>query len=120
VRWRSPVLIDSLVGLFGSVHHGSCMEVLVQTVLLTDAVTNASAWAVASHTTLALKGSLRRMSRPIREGGLPKDGKFAARSLQRHLRTTPPVSRSRPSKRRLRHTPGRVEKPCQGFVDWFG
>src|SRR3984885_11222117 len=51
----SPVLINSLVGLFGNVHGGSFTEAQVQTVLLTDAVTNASTWAVAFHTALALK-----------------------------------------------------------------
>ena len=34
----SPVLINSLVGLFGNVHGGSFTEAQVQTVLLTDAV----------------------------------------------------------------------------------
>jgi hypothetical protein len=51
----SPILIDSLVGLFGKVHGGSFTEAQVQTVLLTDAVTNASTWAVAFHAALALK-----------------------------------------------------------------
>jgi len=77
----SPVLIDSLVGLFGNVHGGSFAEAQVQTVLLTDAVTNASAWAVAFHTTLALKEGLDPADvRAIREGRLPKDGKLAALS----------------------------------------
>ena len=49
----SPVLINCLVGLFGNVHGGSFTEAQVQTVLLTDAVTNASTWAVAFHTALA-------------------------------------------------------------------
>jgi hypothetical protein len=35
----SPVLINSLVGLFGNVHGGSFTEAQVQIVLLTDAVT---------------------------------------------------------------------------------
>jgi hypothetical protein len=34
----SPVLIDSLVGLFGKVHGGSFTEAQAQIVLLTDAV----------------------------------------------------------------------------------
>src|SRR4029077_2620040 len=51
----SPVLINSLVGLFGKVHGGSFTEAQVQVILLTDAVTNASSWAVAFHTALALK-----------------------------------------------------------------
>jgi alkylhydroperoxidase family enzyme len=77
----SPVLINSLVGLFGNVHGGSFTEAQVQTVLLTDAVTNGSAWAVAFHTTLALKEGIDPADvQAIREGRLPKDGKFAALS----------------------------------------
>jgi hypothetical protein len=38
----SPVLIDSLVGLFGRVHSGSFAEDQIQIVLLTDAVANSS------------------------------------------------------------------------------
>src|SRR5712672_4810366 len=37
----SPVLINSLVGLFQRVHGGSFTEAQVQTLLLTNAVTNA-------------------------------------------------------------------------------
>jgi AhpD family alkylhydroperoxidase len=75
----SPVLIDSLVGLFGNVHGGSFTEAQVQTVLLTDAVTNACTWAVAFHTALALKEGIDPMDvRAIREGRLPRDGKLAA------------------------------------------
>ena len=77
----SPILIDSLVGLFGKVHGGSFTEAQVQTVLLTDAVTNASTWAVAFHTTLALKEGIDPADvQAIREGRLPKDRKFAALS----------------------------------------
>jgi alkylhydroperoxidase family enzyme len=77
----SPLLIDSLVGLFGKVHGGSFTEAQVQTVLLTDAVTNASTWAVAIHTTLALKEGIDPPDvQAIREGRLPKDSKFAALS----------------------------------------
>ena len=77
----SPVLINSLVGLFGNVHGGGCTEAQVQTVLLTDAVTNASTWAVAFHTALALKEGLDPADvEAIREGRLPKDGKLAALS----------------------------------------
>src|SRR5580704_12751214 len=47
----SPVLINSLVGLFSNVHGGSFTEAQVQVVLLTDAVTNACTWAIAFHTT---------------------------------------------------------------------
>jgi alkylhydroperoxidase family enzyme len=77
----SPVLINSLVGLFGNVHGGSFTEAQVQTVLLTDAVTNASTWAVAFHTALALKEGIDPADvQAIREGRLPKDSKLAALS----------------------------------------
>jgi alkylhydroperoxidase family enzyme len=77
----SPVLINSLVGLFGKVHGGSFTEAQVQVVLLTDAVANGSAWAVAFHTTLALKEGIDPADvQAIREGRLPKDSKFAALS----------------------------------------
>src|ERR1700744_209897 len=77
----SPVLINSLVGLFGNVHGGSFTEAEVQIVLLTDAVTNACNWAVAFHTTLALKEGIDAADvEPIRTGRLPKDGKYAALS----------------------------------------
>jgi AhpD family alkylhydroperoxidase len=77
----SPVLINCLVGLFGNVHGGSFTEPQVQTVLLTDAVTNACTWAVAFHTALALKEGLDPKDvQAIREGRLPKDAKLAALS----------------------------------------
>ncbi len=77
----SPILIDSLVGLFGKVHGGSFTEAQVQTVLLTDAVTNACTWAVAFHTALALKEGIDPADvDAIREGRLPKDAKLAALS----------------------------------------
>jgi AhpD family alkylhydroperoxidase len=81
VMATSPVLINSLVGLFGNVHGGSFTEAQVQIVLLTDAVTNACAWAVAFHTALALKEGIDPADvQAIREGRLPKDSKLAALS----------------------------------------
>ena len=78
----SPVLINCLVGLFGNVHGGSFTEAQVQTVLLTDAVTNASTWAVAFHTALALKeGVDPKDIEAIRQRRLPKDTKLAALSV---------------------------------------
>jgi AhpD family alkylhydroperoxidase len=72
---------NSLVGLFGKVHGGSFTEAQVQSVLLTDAVTNGCTWAVAFHTALALKEGIAAADvRAIREGRLPKDGKLAALS----------------------------------------
>lgn len=77
----SPVLINTLVGMFANVHSGSFSEAQVQIVLLTDAVTNRSTWAVAFHTALALKEGIDAADvQAIREGRLPKDGKFAALS----------------------------------------
>jgi AhpD family alkylhydroperoxidase len=77
----SPVLINSLVGLFGKVHGASFTEPQVQSVLLTDAVTNGCTWAVAFHTTLALKEGIDPADvQAIREGRLPKDSKLAALS----------------------------------------
>ena len=77
----SPTLINSLVGLFGNVHGGSFTEAEVQTVLLTDAVANASAWAVAFHTALALKQGLDPADvEAIRAGRLPKETRLAALS----------------------------------------
>ena len=77
----SPVLIKSLVGLFGNVHGGSFTEAEVQVILLTDAVTNASQWAVAFHSALALKEGIDPADvEAIRKGHLPRDDKFAALS----------------------------------------
>src|SRR5580693_5589538 len=77
----SPVLINSLLGLFGRVHSGSFTEAQIQTLLLTNAVTNACAWAVAFHTALALEQGLDPEDvHAIRERRLPKDSKLAALS----------------------------------------
>ncbi len=75
----SPVLIGSLVALFSKVHGGSFTEAQVQVILLTDAVTNASTWAVAFHTALALEEGLDPADvHAIREGRLPSDAASAA------------------------------------------
>ncbi|GLQ98134.1 carboxymuconolactone decarboxylase family protein [Dyella mobilis] len=77
----SPVLIGSLVGLFGKVHGGSFSEPQVQIVLLTNAVTNASSWAVAFHSFLAAKEGIDAADiEAIRERRLPKDAQYAALS----------------------------------------
>jgi AhpD family alkylhydroperoxidase len=78
----SPVLINSLVGLFQKVHGGSFTEAQIQTLLLTNAVTNACSWAVAFHTALALKEGLDAEDvQSIREGRAPAHGKHAALSI---------------------------------------
>ncbi|MCC8404857.1 carboxymuconolactone decarboxylase family protein [Paraburkholderia sp. MMS20-SJTN17] len=77
----SPVLINGFIGLFERVHASSLTEPQIQTLLLTNAVTNASEWAVAFHTALGLQASLRRADvEAIRHGGLPDDARLAALS----------------------------------------
>ena len=77
----SPVLINSLVGLFGRVHCGSFTEAQIQTLLLTNAVTNSCAWAVAFHTALALKQGLSPADvDAIRAGRSPNDSTLGALS----------------------------------------
>lgn len=77
----SPVLINTLVGVFGNVHGGSFNEPEIQTVLLTNAVTNASSWAVAFHTSLALENDVSPGDvQAIRAGELPSDTRLAALS----------------------------------------
>jgi hypothetical protein len=77
----SPVLINSLVGLFGKVHGGSFTEAQVQIVLLTDAVTNASRLGRRISYGAGAQGRHHPADvQVIREGRLPKDSKFAALS----------------------------------------
>lgn len=78
---NSPKLINSLVGLFGQVHSPGLSEAENQIVLLTDAVTNSSTYAVAFHTTLALQqGISAEETTAIRERRVPADKRFAALS----------------------------------------
>jgi alkylhydroperoxidase family enzyme len=78
---NSPVLANSLLGLFQNVHGGSFTEAEVQVLLLTNAVTNSSSWPVAFHTVLGLKQGLDPADvQAIREGKLPKQKRYAALS----------------------------------------
>jgi AhpD family alkylhydroperoxidase len=78
---NSPVLTNSLVGLFQNVHGGSFTEAEIQTLLLTNAVTNSCPWAVAFHTALALKEGLNPADvEAIRERRLPANKRYAALS----------------------------------------
>jgi alkylhydroperoxidase family enzyme len=78
---NSPKLINSLVGLFGQVHSPGLSEAENQIVLLTDAVTNSSTYAVAFHTALARQqGISSEETTAIRERRLPTDKRFAALS----------------------------------------
>lgn len=77
----SPVLIGSLVGLFQKVHGGSFSEDQIQVLLLTNAVTNSSTWAVAFHTFLALKEGVDPADvKAIRERRTPCNPQHAALS----------------------------------------
>lgn len=79
---ESPVLIGGFIGIFQKVHAGTFTEAQIQTLLLTNAVTNASSWAVAFHTALALKEGLSPADvDAIREGRAPVDRKHAALSI---------------------------------------
>ena len=55
---NSPVVANIFVSLFEGVHGGTLTEAEIQTLLLTNAVTNSCAWAVAFHSYLALKAGL--------------------------------------------------------------
>lgn len=82
----SPKLLTGLTGVFQQAHSGSFTEAQVQTLLLTNAVTNGCAWAVAFHTFLALKEGLSEADvQAIRERRLPEDKPLAALS---HLART--------------------------------
>jgi alkylhydroperoxidase family enzyme len=78
---NSPKLINALVGLFQQVHSPGFTEAENQIVLLTDAVTNSSAYAVAFHTALALQqGISADETTAIREGRAPSNPRYAALS----------------------------------------
>jgi alkylhydroperoxidase family enzyme len=83
---NSPVLANSLVGLFQNVHGGSFTEAEIQAVLLTNAVTNSCSWATAFHTALALNEGLDPADvQAIRKRQLPANKRYAA--LSRLART---------------------------------
>jgi AhpD family alkylhydroperoxidase len=77
----SPVLIQGFIGLFQNVHAGTFGEAEIQVLLLTNAVTNRCAWAVAFHTMLALKEGVAEADvAAIRAGALPAAPRPAALS----------------------------------------
>ncbi|NYH16266.1 carboxymuconolactone decarboxylase family protein [Paraburkholderia bryophila] len=78
---ESPVLIGAFINLFQKVHSGTFSEAQIQTLLLTNAVTNACSWAVAFHTALALNEGLTPADvEAIRAGRAPADRQHAALS----------------------------------------
>jgi alkylhydroperoxidase family enzyme len=77
----SSVLVGAFIGIFDKVHGASFNEPQIQTVLLTDAVTNGSAWAVALHTALGLQAGLDPVDvEAMRAGRSPSDQKLGALS----------------------------------------
>jgi len=78
---NSPVLANVFVPLFAGVHAGTFTEAEIQTLLLTNAVTNSCAWAVAFHSFLALKAGLDPGDiQAIRERRAPREPRYAALS----------------------------------------
>jgi AhpD family alkylhydroperoxidase len=78
---NSPELLKAFLGLFQQVHSGTFTEAEIQTLLLTNAVTNACNWAVAFHTMLALKEGLTPADvDAIRARNLPSDARLKALS----------------------------------------
>jgi AhpD family alkylhydroperoxidase len=78
---NSPVLAKVFVPLFEGVHAGTFTEAEIQTLLLTNAVTNSCAWAVAFHSYLALKAGLDPADvEAIRERRAPREPRCAGLS----------------------------------------
>jgi AhpD family alkylhydroperoxidase len=78
---NSPELLEGFLDLFQQVHSGTFTEAEIQTLLLTNAVTNACNWAVAFHTMLALKEGLTETDvDAIRARILPADARLKALS----------------------------------------
>ena len=78
---NSPVLANIFVPLFQAVHSGTFTEAEIQTLLLTNAVTNSCAWAVAFHSYLALNAGLTPADvQAIRERRAPREPRCAALS----------------------------------------
>jgi AhpD family alkylhydroperoxidase len=76
---ESPVLLDGFVGVFGRFHGSGFSGAQRQALLLANAVTNACAWAVAFHSTMALEaGATPDDVRAIRERRHPGDPGLAA------------------------------------------
>ena len=75
---NSPKLLTAFAAVFQQVHSSSLTEQEIQIVLLTDAVANSCAYAVAFHTALALKqGVSSEETDAIRARRVPSDQRFA-------------------------------------------
>jgi alkylhydroperoxidase family enzyme len=77
----SPPLLNSFVAAFGQFGGGSFTGGERQTLLLSNAVANGSAWPVAFHSTLALKEGVDPADvAAVRKGSVPADPRLAALS----------------------------------------
>lgn len=77
----SPALLGGFVGAFGNFHGGTFSGREKQVLLLTGAVTNTCSWAVAFHSTMALKEGVSAGDvGAIRERRVPGDARLAALS----------------------------------------
>jgi len=73
--------VTAFAAVFQQVHSSSLTEQEIQIVLLTDAVANSCAYAIAFHTALALKQRVSSgETEAIRTRLVPKDQRFAALS----------------------------------------
>lgn len=78
---ESPVLLGGFVGAFGNFHGGTFSGAEKQVLLLSNAIANRCAWAVAFHSTLALKEGVHAEDvRALREKRPPESAKLAALS----------------------------------------
>jgi AhpD family alkylhydroperoxidase len=78
---NSPKLVTAFAAVFQQVHSSSLTEQEIQIVLLTNAVANSCAYAVAFHTALALKERVSsEETEAIRVRLVPTDRRFAALS----------------------------------------
>lgn len=78
---ESPALLGSFVGAFGNFHGSTFTGGQKQILLLSNAVANSCPWAVAFHSTLALKEGVEADDvHAVRERRLPKDAQLAALS----------------------------------------
>src|SRR5258707_12751642 len=81
---NSPVLANGFLALFQTVRSGSFTEAEIQTLLLTNAVTNSCSCEVAFHTALSLKEALDPADvQAIRELRLSKHPRLSALSSHR-------------------------------------
>ena len=81
VMANSPPVVNSFVAAFGQFAGGTFNQAERQVLLLSNAVANSSVWAVAFHSTMALKEGVDPQDvDAVRHGGLPGDPRLAALS----------------------------------------